>query len=135
ERPMAQTKILIVDDDANTRLMLNARLKAKKYETVFAGDSYQAVSAARKEQPNLVILDIGLLGGDGFIVMERLKAMVALAGAPVIIVSAQDRRAVEAWAVEAGAKAFLQKPVDAGQLVATIEKALRESGTPPQKPA
>jgi len=132
---MAQTKILIVDDDANTRLMLNARLKAKNYETVFAGDSYQAVSAARKEQPNLVILDIGLPGGDGFIVMERLKAMVALACAPVIIVSAQDPRAVEAWAVEAGAKACLQKPVDAEQSVATIEKTLRESGPPPQKPA
>ena len=47
---MAQREILIVDDDANTRLMLNARLKAKNYEIVFAGDSYQAVSAARKEQ-------------------------------------------------------------------------------------
>jgi DNA-binding response OmpR family regulator len=132
---MAQTKILIVDDDANARLLLNARLKVKNYQTVFAGDSYQVVSAARKEQPNLVILDIGLPGGDGFIVMERLKAMVALACAPVIIVSAQDPRAAEALAVEAGAKAFLQKPVDAEQLVATIEKALRESGTPPQKPA
>ena len=115
--------------------MLNARLEAKNYETVFAGDSYQAVSAARKEQPNLVILDIGLPGGDGFIVMERLKAMVALACAPVFIVSAQDPRAVEAWAGEAGAKAVLQKPVDAEQLVATIEKTLRESGPPPQKPA
>jgi PleD family two-component response regulator len=58
-RHMTQTKILIVDDDASTRLVLNARLKAKNYQTVFAGDSYQAVSAARKEQPNLVILDIG----------------------------------------------------------------------------
>jgi DNA-binding response OmpR family regulator len=67
--------------------------------------------------------------------MERLKAMVALACAPVIIVSAQDPRATEALAVEAGAKAFLQKPVDAEQLVATIEKTFRESGIPPQKPA
>ena len=83
----------------------------------------------------MVILDIGLPGGDGFIVMERLKAMVALACAPVIIVSAQDPLAAEAWAVEAGAKAFLQKSVDAEQLVATIEKTLRESGTPPKKPA
>ncbi len=132
---MAKTKILIVDDDANARLVLRARLNAKNYETIFAGDSYQAVSAARKEQPDLVILNIGLPGGDGFIVMERLKAIVALACVPVIVVSAQDPQEAEARAIEAGAKAFLQKPVDAEQLVATIEKTLRESGEPTQKPA
>ncbi|MGH7204673.1 MAG: response regulator [Nitrospiraceae bacterium] len=132
---MAQTKILIVDDDATVRLVLSARLKAKNYETIFAGDSYQAVSAARREQPNLVILDLGLPGGDGFIVMERLKAIVALACVPVIIVSAEDPQHAEARAIEAGAKAFLQKPVNAEQLVATIEKTLRESGEPTPKPA
>lgn len=132
---MAKPKILIVDDDATMRLVLRARLYAKNYETIFAGDSYQAVSAARKEQPDLVILDIGLPGGDGFIVMERLKAIVALACVPVIIVSAEDPQEAEKWALEAGAKAFLQKPVDAEQLVATIEKTLRESGEPTPKPA
>lgn len=132
---MAKPKILIVDDDATMRLVLRARLHAKNYEIVFTVDSYQAVSAARREQPNLVILDIGLPGGDGFIVMERLKAIVALACVPVIIVSAEDPQEAEARAIEAGAKAFLQKPVDVEQLVATIEKTLRESGEPTPKPA
>lgn len=130
---MAKTKILIVDDDSTTRLVLSARLKAKNYDTVFAADSYQAVSAARKDQPNLIILDLGLPGGDGFLVLQRLKALTTLASIPVIVVTAEDRRVAEPKALEAGAVAFLQKPVDGDQLLAAVKNALGDAGEPMEK--
>ena len=68
---MTNKKILIVEDDADVRLGYQILLKANGYDTFFAGDSVSAVSEARKHQPDLIILDLGLPGGDGFIVLER----------------------------------------------------------------
>jgi DNA-binding response OmpR family regulator len=66
-------KILIIDDDADVRLGYHVRLKANNYDTFSAADALVALTEARKHQPDLIILDLGLPAGDGFIVMERLK--------------------------------------------------------------
>lgn len=113
-------KIMIIDDDPDMRLGLHVRLKANNFQTVFAADALSAISEARKHQPDLIILDLGLPAGDGFVVMERFRANMHLATTPVIVVSARDRLANEQRAINAGAKAFLQKPVDNDQLLATI---------------
>jgi DNA-binding response OmpR family regulator len=117
-------KIMIVDDDPDMRLGLHVRLKAHNFQTFFAADALSAVSEARKCQPDLIILDLGLPAGDGFVVMERFRANVYLAATPVIVVSARDRHANEQRAIKAGARAFLQKPVDNDQLLATINQLL-----------
>jgi len=117
-------KIMIVDDDPDMRLGLHIRLKANNFQTFFAADALSAVSEARKHQPDLIILDLGLPAGDGFVVMERFRANVYLAATPVIVVSARDRTANEQRAIKAGARAFLQKPVDNDQLLATINQLL-----------
>ena len=117
-------KIMIVDDDPDMRLGLHIRLKANNFQTFFAADALSAVSEARKHQPDLIILDLGLPAGDGFVVMERFRANVYLAATPVIVVSARDRVANEQRAIKAGARAFLQKPVDNDQLLATINQLL-----------
>jgi two-component system KDP operon response regulator KdpE len=117
-------KIMIIDDDPDMRLGLHVRLKANNFQTVFAADALSAVSEARKHQPDLIILDLGLPAGDGFVVMERFRANVYLAATPVIVVSARDRHANEQRAIKAGARAFLQKPVDNDQLLATINQLL-----------
>jgi DNA-binding response OmpR family regulator len=123
---MANKKILIVDDDPDVRHGLQVRLKANHYDTFFAGDAVSSMSEARKCEPDLIILDLGLPAGDGFIVMERLKRMHSLALIPVIVVSARDTGANQERALKAGAKAFLQKPVDDAELLAVIRKALGE---------
>src|SRR5688500_2449363 len=92
-RSMAKAKILIVDDDQDIRRLLGHRLKSEDYDTVFAGDAISAVNMARKEEPDLILLDLGLPAGDGYVVIERLKAMPALEGIPIIIVTARDVRA------------------------------------------
>ena len=121
---MGKKTILIVDDNADTRLVLSARLRANHYYTVFAADALQAMAVARKEQPDVILLDLGLPGGNGMIVLERLKANTCLSGIPVIIVTAEDPLGAEVRAIEAGAIAFLQKPVDQDKLMAVVQQAV-----------
>jgi len=119
-----KAKILIVDDNADTRLLLSARLKAHQYHTVFAADALQAMSVAQKERPDAILLDLGLPGGNGMVVLQRFKANTALSGIPIIIVTAEDPSVAETRAIEAGADAFLQKPVDQDKLLAAVQQAM-----------
>jgi CheY-like chemotaxis protein len=119
-------KILIVDDDQDTRQLLKIRLESNGYETAFAADAITAVGIAREERPDLILLDFGLPGGDGVVVLERLKTFPALAHIPVIVVSAREPSSTERRATEAGAEAYVQKPIDNAELIAAIRTALRE---------
>jgi DNA-binding response OmpR family regulator len=124
---MSNKKILIVDDDPDVRRGLQVRLKANHYDTVFASDGISTISEARKHVPDLIILDLGLPAGDGFAVMGLLQANDFLAGIPIIVVSARDRFANKEKAIQAGARAFFQKPVDNTSLLAMIRKVLGET--------
>lgn len=123
---MANKKILIVDDDPDVLHGMHVRLKANHYDTFFAADAISCIAEARKSEPDLVILDLGLPAGDGFVVMERFKAVPSLASIPVIVVSGRDLRENERRAIQAGAKAFLQKPVNNAELLAVIRQTLGE---------
>jgi DNA-binding response OmpR family regulator len=97
---MVGTKILIVDDDQDIRRLLGLRLKSGGYEVAFAGDAISAVNMARKENPDLILLDLMLPAGDGYVVMERERL------------------------VGAGADAFFHKPFDHDELLGAIARAL-----------
>jgi DNA-binding response OmpR family regulator len=124
---MRNKKILIVDDDPDVLQGMHVRLKANHYDTCLAGDTFAGVAEARRSMPDLILLDLGLPAGGGFLVMERLKMIPALAIIPVIIVSARDGLGNQKRAFDAGAKAFLQKPVDDAELLAVVRQALGES--------
>lgn len=124
---MTKKKILIVEDDPDMRRALNTRLRADNYDTAFASDAIEALSVAKKEQPDLVLLDLGLPAGDGFIVMDRMKNIPALSCLPVIVVSARDPAGNKDRALSAGAAAFFQKPVDNGQLMSAIRRSLGDA--------
>jgi DNA-binding response OmpR family regulator len=119
-------KILIIEDDPDVRLGYHIRLKANDYDTFFAADALASMTEARKNQPDLIILDLGLPAGDGFIVMERLKANTQLAMIPIIVVSGRDPHANRERALKAGAVAFLQKPVNNEELLAIVRQTLGE---------
>jgi two-component system KDP operon response regulator KdpE len=125
---MSERKVLIVDDDKDVLKALSVRLRANGYGVAFAADGIAAVSVARSETPDVIILDIGLPGGDGFAVMERLGSLLPIAQTPVIILTARNTAGNEARARAAGAQAFLQKPIDDDVLLEAIRKALGESG-------
>ena len=119
-------KILIVDDDQDTRQLLKIRLEAKGYETAFAWDAVTAISATREALPDLILLDFGLPGGDAVVVMERLQSFPALADIPVVVVSAREPSATGGRALAAGALAYVQKPIDNEELLGAIRSALHE---------
>lgn len=121
---MKGNKILIIEDDHDVLRGLNVRLRASNYETAFATDAVMALSIAKKEAPDLILLDLGLPGGDGFVVLERMRNVGLLASTPVIVISARDPKTNERRALDAGAEAFFQKPVDNEQLMRAIWRAL-----------
>ena len=68
-------------------MLLKAQLGSAGYDTAFAWDAVTALTVARKEEPDLIILDLGLPGGDGWVVMERLQTLAPFAMIPIIVVS------------------------------------------------
>jgi DNA-binding response OmpR family regulator len=121
---MSKKTILIVDDNEDLTKGLRILLRSHDYATTVAGDAVSAISMAKSEKPDLIILDLGLPAGDGYLVMERLSNISTLSATPVIVVSARDPEGHRNRSLEGGAKAFLQKPVEKEVLLATIEKVL-----------
>jgi DNA-binding response OmpR family regulator len=115
--------ILVVEDDQDIRQLLHLHLSQAGYETAFARDAASAVSAARKERPDLIVLDLGLPAGDGFVVMNRLKSFPDLEMVPVVVITARGR-AEEQKARELGATAFFEKPLKTDELLDEIRRAL-----------
>jgi len=124
-------KILVVEDDQELLSGLKIRLAANGYDVAAASGVALAVSAAQGDEPDLMLLDIGLPDGDGFLVMQSLKDLAALASIPVIVITGRDPFVNRRRAFEAGAFAYFQKPFDNDQLLATIARALRGSRSMP----
>ncbi len=122
---MKKSKILIVEDDDDLRKGLALRLKASGYDVVLASDGLAAVSVARTEQPDLVLLDIGLPGGNGLTVLRRYSDCAALMFIPVVVLTGRDPMAVEGAVREFGVAGFLTKPADNAELLRVVERALR----------
>lgn len=121
-------KILLIEDDKDTVRAMAVRFKAKGYQLAVASDAISAISLARKEKPDLIVLDLGLPAGDGFMVLQRLKAIYEFMLVPVIVVSARDPLMNEQRAVEAGAELFFQKPFDNDEFFSAVQKALLKGG-------
>jgi DNA-binding response OmpR family regulator len=121
---MNNPKILIVDDDPDLQRGLNLRLRANHFDTAYATDGFSAISMAQKERPDLIILDIGLPAGDGFVVLDRLQQSAQLATIPVIVLTARDPQFNKERTLRLGATAFLQKPADNDELLNVIRATL-----------
>ena len=121
---MAKKKILIVEDDEDVSKGLRVIFRANDYIAVVASDAVTAVSQAKSENPDLILLDLGIPAGDGYLVMERLGNIESLASIPVIVFTARDEEGHRQRALEAGAKAFFQKPVEPAVMLAAIRDIL-----------
>jgi DNA-binding response OmpR family regulator len=115
-------RILIVDDDALMRRSLAFNLEQAGYRTVTAADAENALDLARRDPPDLVLLDIGLPGMDGLDALREFRARVDV---PVIFVTARRRELDEALGLELGADDYVTKPFDLGVLLARIKAVLR----------
>lgn len=119
--------ILIVDDDDLLRRSLAFNLEKAGYRTSTAASSEDAILLARRDPPDLILLDIGLPGMDG---LEALRYFQDRMGTPVILVTARRRELDQVLGLEMGADDYVVKPFDLDVLLARIKAVLRRSQRP-----
>lgn len=117
-------KILLVEDDPDITRGLAIRLRGRGFDVVSAQDATVAMTLALKERPDLVILDVGLPGGDGHMVMDRLARNTKTATVPVIFLTARAEPESRQKALDAGAVGYMTKPYRSKELLTLIESVL-----------
>ena len=128
---MAETKILLVDDDPDFVEATRTVLESVPYEVVVARDGDEALDMVGQVQPDLILLDIIMPTKDGFLVCEKLKSDSKLWHIPVIMLTSLSQRISEtAYSVQDGmmleADDFIDKPVRPAELLARIARLLKE---------
>jgi CheY-like chemotaxis protein len=140
---MNRKKILVVDDNAVVTKRLSLTLKYHGYDTVTAVDGAGAVSIARHEIPNLIILDIsfppdvahgGGVAWDGFLIIDWLRRLEEAKNIPIIVITGSPEKKYQEQALAKGAVAFFHKPIDEREMVAVIQKTIGEGEPPPPGP-
>lgn len=130
---MAKKKILVVDDEMDMRFYVSALLESNGYEALTTRDGQSGFDAARDEAPDLIILDIMMPGDGGVSMYSRLKQDPALAGIPVIMLSAVAETSfrhflamlnAQSPAPVADPEAYLEKPLDHDRLLACIRRTI-----------
>ena len=116
--------ILYVEDNEDNVYMLVRRLRRHGFEVMVARDGAQGVEAARRERPDLVLMDLGLPVLDGWEATRRLKGAVETRAIPVIALSAHAMAGDRERALEAGCDDYDTKPVDLERLLAKIRAQL-----------
>jgi DNA-binding response OmpR family regulator len=127
-------RILVAEDDANVRELIRTRLAAEGYDTHTAHNGEEAVERIRTLRPNGVVLDINMPVMDGFAVLEVLGASGILKTTPVLVLTARHAADDVKRAVSLGAKDFLTKPFNDGQLLARVARLLRAPIAAPASP-
>ncbi|OGW68814.1 MAG: hypothetical protein A2036_00345 [Omnitrophica bacterium GWA2_50_21] len=117
-------KILIVDDEPNIVAVVSARLKGNGYEVIEAQDGVSGLELAKKEKPDLIILDLMLPKLDGYKVCHLLKKDGRYSGIPIILFTAKAQEEDKRMGEEAGADAYVMKPYDSKVLLAQIQELL-----------
>jgi two-component system response regulator MprA len=125
---MPEAAILVVDDDAPIRRMLDRTLSAEGYAVATAADGGEALAAVERSTPDLVVLDVGLPGVDGLSVSRRLRAK-GLA-VPVLLLTARDSVPDRVAGLDAGADDYLVKPFATEELLARVRALLRRGKAP-----
>ncbi len=119
---MDKWKILVVEDDAPVRHLITFSLSAEDYTVIVAGTAAEAVRLAATQNPDIILLDLGLPDADGIEVIEKVRLW---AETPIIIISARDEDADKIGALDAGADDYLTKPFSVAELLARLRSTQR----------
>ncbi len=119
---MDKWKIMVVEDDAPVRRLITASLSAEDYTVVAAGTAAEAVQLAATQNPDIILLDLGLPDGDGVEVIEKVRLWTET---PIIVISARDEDTDKIEALDAGADDYLTKPFSVAELLARLRSTQR----------
>jgi twitching motility two-component system response regulator PilH len=113
-------KILIVDDAQADRSHLERIVSGAGHISLLADSGSQALERARRDQPDLILMDVNMPGMDGFAATRALKADETTKHIPVVFVSGKNQKADMAWGQMLGAKGYVTKPYSSEQIVAQL---------------
>jgi two-component system, OmpR family, phosphate regulon response regulator PhoB len=119
-------RVVLADDDATTVVMISTILKHFRYECDIAHDGEEAVDMTRKKKPDLVLLDVSMPRMNGFEALTALRGDIETRNVPVILVSGHRDEAEVVKGFSLGADDYVTKPFNSGELMARINRALRE---------
>jgi len=122
-RGVLMEKILVVEDNEVAALALCRLLKARGYEVASAPDAIMAVECARRLQPDIVLLDISIPGGNGFSVADKIQKLIAKPVHLLFLTASEDPMLKEK-ALSVGAAEFVQKPYQPAELLEAIRDTL-----------
>jgi CheY-like chemotaxis protein len=122
---MSLPRILIADDNAQNRELLEAFLARIECDTAFAVDGQDTLNKVESFKPDLILLDVMMPEMDGYTALGRMKADPAQRHIPVIMISALDEIESVVRCIETGAEDFLPKPFSLDQLAAKAKEAMR----------
>lgn len=129
---MMEADILVVEDDKSIQNFIKITLKSKGYGCILADNGLMGISCFYANNPDLILLDLGLPDIEGMQVLEQVRRE---SDVPVIIVSARGMEQEKVSALDAGADDYVMKPFNAAELLARIRVALRHrSNAPKQEP-
>ena len=128
---MPKTKILLVDDDANIRQLVNLYLEKEGFEVDMAADGLEAVKKFKAAPPNLMLLDLMLPGMDGMQVCREVRKVSYI---PVIMLTAKDDTFDKVLGLELGADDYIVKPFEPKELIARVKAVLRRYQTTSDSP-
>ena len=117
-------RILIVDDSPSQLLGLKRLVEKLGHETLTAEDGAAGVEAAKRELPDLVLMDVVMPNLNGFQATRAISKDTATAHIPVILVTTKDQDTDRVWGMRQGAKAYVTKPVNEAELTKALNDAL-----------
>lgn len=121
---MTPATILVVDDSPTDLSLLLAALRPSGFRLLSANDGDQALETARREHPDLVLLDVILPHKNGFQVCRQLKAEEGTRGIKVVLVTSKTQPSDRFWGLKQGADDYLTKPFTPEQLLGVVERHL-----------
>ncbi|MCL4313749.1 MAG: response regulator [Actinobacteria bacterium] len=124
-------KLLLVDDEAPFVRAVTLNLRAHGYDVEWATSAKEALEAASRLHPDVIILDLGLPGMDGFDLLSAFRAWLKV---PIIILSARDAEATKIACLDAGADDYVTKPFAMGELLARVRAVLRRATPLDERP-
>jgi len=117
---MPVKKILVADDSATVRQFLLEALSRRGYQVLLAENGEQAVSKARSERPDLVLMDVVMPGVNGFQATRQIARDEATKHIPVIMCTTKSQETDKIWGLRQGARDYVTKPIDVDELAAKI---------------